>query len=1353
MAKKNTHEAEAVLTVNAGQAQKTMEELREEAELLKKQFKAAADAGDKELAGKLNNDLVKVQKSMQKLRTKTENIEAAMKSLDKATPKELQKTIRLITSELNSGKIERGSREWDILVNKLKLTKEELAKVNQQMSAVKPEGMFKKMFKSFSDWWGIYTIFTDAIEGVSMKLSAMKKQFRDKGESQANLKALTGLDDESVQWLTAQAEQLSQTMDETGLRVTQSSKEILDAYMLVGSNKPELLSDKEALNAVTIEIMRLSAASKMKLAPAVDATTTALNQYGAGADQAAKYVNVLAAGSKFGAANVEQQAASILKAGTAAASAGVPIEELVGSIEMLGEKGIKGEIAGTGLKKFFLVLQTGAEATNPKVVGLSTALENLKAKVDAAEAKSTGGGAALLKKLFGEEAYSIAAILTSNTEKVQEYTDAVTGTSVAMEQAAINSDTLAARKAQLNNKITETGNQLMEKLNPSLGILVSWQTKLIGVLPDVIDFTVKYRATIMSAAMAYLAYIAYVNKAIIADKLKVFWTKAVIGSLRSLWSTLIANPWGAAAVAAGVLVGVLIDLKRRSDSLTLAQKALNKVHEEASGKLDTQKFKIEGLIKAAKDETRSLADRKKAVDELNRIIPGYNASIDETTEKYKASTSALNDYLSALTKRYELEGAKEMLADFGKEIAKLSMEEIEAQKKVEAARKERERLSSNNSPRVSAGGSMNAQAYEDMYSAGAEAGYIRQLEKVQDKIKETREARDELAKRFGTDIFKNDTSVEPKKPKTPEDDHKKNTSFGETEEERRERLKKEREAERERKAALKKDLDEKEAMHETSMAKLIALYTSGAIDYREYLERKKKLDADYLADQRSVYLKHNEEQSSEYAALLRKEQEVKLKHMLEMKKLSEKELESTRNSAHDTAQSDFYNPNSAVFQNDEVLKQKLLEADVKYLQAKLELYKGEPEKYMEIQQELEKRLAEDRLEKAKETAQALLDFQKEFGLQSGVIQEQAELAILKKLYDMGLISEEQYQMAVQAIRKKYRDADRQAKEKAREEELEEYYKTANEYDRMIFRLYYSFKYLFDDLDTSSKDFWQRLTAAASAAVETVSGLMGSMKSYMDACMNAEVASIENRYDKEIKAAGKNQVKVARLEAEKEKEVAKTRQKYNKRAMKMEVAQAIAQTATNALGAYGAMVKIPVVGPALAIAAAAAATAAGLIQVATIKKQHEAQAQGYFSGGFTRKDPDNRREAGVVHANEFVANHKAVANPALMPVLRLIDSAQKSNTVGSITAEDVSRAIGRTAGVGPGGDSTRQGTSSPDVNSGLEMIAGVTASTRQSLDRLSSLIEEGLPTYMVMDGDNGFHARYKRFQKTLNRPKP
>ncbi len=139
-------------------------------------------------------------------------------------------------------------------------------------------------------------------------------------------------------WLTRQAEILSTAMDKTGLRVTQSSRDILEAYMLVGSNKPELLNDKEALNAVTVETMRLSAASKMELAKSVEATTTALINMVLALIKRQRYVNVLAAGSKFGASNVEQQTAAILKAGTIAASSNISLEELVGTIEMLGEK-------------------------------------------------------------------------------------------------------------------------------------------------------------------------------------------------------------------------------------------------------------------------------------------------------------------------------------------------------------------------------------------------------------------------------------------------------------------------------------------------------------------------------------------------------------------------------------------------------------------------------------------------------------------------------------------------------------------------------------------------------------------------------------------------------------------------------------------------------------------------------------------------------------------------------------------------------------------------------------------------------------------------------------------------------
>lgn len=142
-----------------------------------------------------------------------------------------------------------------------------------------------------------------------------------------------------------------------------------------------------------------------------------------------------------------------------AASANIPIEQLVGTIETLGEKGIKDEIAGTGLKKFFLTLQTGADDTNPKIVGLETALDNLQKKQLSATK---------IKKMFGEEGYNVASVLINEAEKVKYYTQAVTGTSVAMEQAATKSDTAAAKLAQAKNKLSEIGMELVEKLNPTI---------------------------------------------------------------------------------------------------------------------------------------------------------------------------------------------------------------------------------------------------------------------------------------------------------------------------------------------------------------------------------------------------------------------------------------------------------------------------------------------------------------------------------------------------------------------------------------------------------------------------------------------------------------------------------------------------------------------------------------------------------------------------------------------------------------------------------------------------------------------------------------------------------------------
>ena len=281
----------------------------------------------------------------------------------------------------------------------------------------------ERMNNSITKWGGMIATGAAALTGVSFTINKLRSNRDDKEEAQAELKALTGLDDDSIQWLTRQAEILSTSMEESGLRIRQSSDEILQAYMLIGSKKPELLGNKEALNAVTVEAMRLAAAAKIDLKDAVTATTISLNMYGESADQAAKYVNVLAAGSKEGAADVSAQAATIKNAGVAAASAGVSIEQLQGTIQTLAEKGVEAEVAGTALRKFFLVLQTGPDETNPKVVGLQTALENLNKK---------GMTAGDIQKMFGEEAYTAASILIQNVDAVDRYTQAVTNTNIAV---------------------------------------------------------------------------------------------------------------------------------------------------------------------------------------------------------------------------------------------------------------------------------------------------------------------------------------------------------------------------------------------------------------------------------------------------------------------------------------------------------------------------------------------------------------------------------------------------------------------------------------------------------------------------------------------------------------------------------------------------------------------------------------------------------------------------------------------------------------------------------------------------------------------------------------------------------
>lgn len=632
--------------VNGEEAKQELKDLEKYATSLKGQLADAYKAGDTSKIKQVTSELRKTEAQIKTLKKDTTALTEVMNNLDKATPKELRATLTAINRQLNSGYIKRGSAEWKYYQQQAKLVTAELQKIKTEVQET--EGWLSRFNNGLTKWGGLLATGAATITGVSMALNTLRNNRDSKESSQAELKALTGLDDSSIQWLTEQAEQLSTTMDESGLRIRQSSDEILQAYMLIGSKKPELLKDKEALNAVTIEAMRLAAAAKIDLKDAVTATTVSLNMYGESADQAARYVNVLAAGSKEGAADVSAQAAAIKNAGVAASGAGVSIEQLQGTIQMLAEKGLEAEPAGTALRKFFLVLQTGPDETNPKVVGLQTALENLNKK---------SLTSAQIQTMFGEEAYSAATILIDNADKVRQYTEAVTDTNIAMEQAAINSDTNEAKMAQYRNSIKEAGIELMERLNPSLSLLTGWTTKIIVALPTLIDWFIKYKSVLIASGSALAAYNIAVNAATIYTKAYNLIVKLATVSTSGFNKVLKLNPAGLVLAGITALVTYIsTKLIPNTDAATEAQRKYNEELQRTQEELEKYKSiedrykNIDALNGRQRQQLKSDAESELAIieDKLSKEVIAYRKYYDDQKKLIQARTDVDESQRKAL---------------------------------------------------------------------------------------------------------------------------------------------------------------------------------------------------------------------------------------------------------------------------------------------------------------------------------------------------------------------------------------------------------------------------------------------------------------------------------------------------------------------------------------------------------------------------------------------------------------------------------------------------------------------------------------------------------------------------------
>lgn len=468
------------------------------------------------------------------------------------------------------------------------------------------------------------------------------------------------------------------------------------------------------------------------------------------------------------------------------------------------------------------------------------------------------------------------------------------------------------------------------------------------------------------------------------------------------------------------------------------------------------------------------------------------------------------------------------------------------------------------------------------------------------------------------------------------------------------------------------------------------------------------------------------------------------------------------------------------------LQAKLFAIRKQALDEKLELYIAGTKEYEETRQQLDALETDKRLEQEKLYLDAVKKLREEYEQKSTAEKFKLEKAVLDELLKANKLSAEKYAEYLKALAEKYKadlpgaennssswtsadqakyDADIAALQGALNEKLvsqEEYYGRVANLDKEAREKQFAglksaggeWNSMLTDVGLSIADLVERISVGGDGLLGSLSATVGAVSAAVSAGMQIanqfaqaeaqiKTAALEKHYSREIELAQGNSYKVAKLEKKKEKEIAKIKSDASKKQFAMQVIQAIAQTATNALNAYGSAAAIPVVGHILAPIAAAVATAQGMVQVALLKKQQQAsEAQGYSKGGFTR--PGRVDEpAGIVHAGEWVASQKLLASPVARPMIDALDYAQRTNTIGSLRAEDVSRSI-------RANDTLAR---SADNGEPVALMTAAAAEMARTVSALKSRLDEPFVTVNTVTGDKGIKQAQDEYSRLMNNITP
>lgn len=1137
--------------------------------------------------------------------------------IDNSVPA-IQKKIRELTRDVKKMTI--GTEEYNKTVKSISELNSILAEHKRAIRGVAEESKtlgqrISGVADFFNKWYYSLQTGLDALGGVTTTIRQCVKDYADMEEAMADVRKYTG----------QTAEQVHEMNEDFKRMDTRTSREQLNALagaagrLGITNQKmiEEFVDGADKINVALGDDLGEGAVDKIgKLAHmfgedenkglrgAMLATGSAVNDLAQSSSANAGYIVDFTADLSGVAIQAGMTQAQIMGLASALdqnmqeeATASTVFSQLI--TKMYQEPARFATLAGKDVNEFTKLLKTNA---NEALLKFLSAMQ------------ATGGFDKMAPlfsemKLEGTRAVGVLSSVATHLDQVREaqkvafnaYND---GNSV-IEEFNVQNNTVQAGIDKAKKQFLDLSVELGEKLLPLIQKGISTGSMAVKILSTVTNFVIAHRKALITLSTTIGTYVAGVKlsvlwkqRAIATEKLSAFWhaiqdkwlmtimlrhavlngTMSKTVALQKMLNVVIgANPFGVFLAAITAVTTALVLYRQKLDDTAIAQNKLSEIRQEAASKVGEQETKIRTLIEAAKDESMSMDDRRKAVAQLNKIIPGYNAQLDETTRKYKANDEALKDYLVSLQRKYELEGAKDELRRLGGEIAK---ERVKLRKAQENFDKAKDRYNKVN----------NQTAYMPLtWQAGvgiatSTSNEVKAVEESNEKLRKLMAEREGIVKVYGGDL-KADAVKGSKTKETPGSGNKPGHYVSAED-------KAANKAEIEARKKVQKDLDAITAEYETKRTKAKEDYLKGDIATQEDYNRK-------IED-------------------------------LQLEELNKK-LEVAG-----------------------IEPKKRAEIEKKILDYKVKLY----DQLREIEQSFGDTEAE-------QLAHELDTIKQKYD---------QDLALLNNLHDEKLISEEQYQADLLRLKERFTaDTDKANKESAS-------------------RVISDAKATFDDLMESQR---KANIKAGNIDEQSQSDRTEAWKGYLQKILDDTSLNGEQRL------AVQQEIEDADIDLTEDalKQKQDLTQKYNDILCNVivQAGQQLGEQLGKVLQGEKADFKdflrgiLTLMIDALektVLAARAASIAknvstlgfAGLakaaVETALITAAFEmakAAVGSFDTGGFTPAGPWDKPQ-GVVHSNEFVANRFATANPNVLPVLNLIDEAQRSGSVSRLSPDDIAAVI-------------------------------------------------------------------------------